>query len=701
MSSRTAMETCSHRAPPARRRGRGVPASVSILALPLLLSLSLAATDARAQSADSVAATAAVLDSGTAYADTAQATTTDPAAATAVTVTPPIPPSPPPPPPPRPRTLDALDEWLDYKSHAHVLSLPVEARVFYGRALRARRAGDAAEAVRLMRGAAQLDPSFLEPRLALVGWSLFRDPAESVGQAKSARELVQRDFSAQWTLLANGIMTLVQAWYLALLATACLVLMARHAEIRHGIQDRLTRWVSGPTASAWSWALVLAPFVTGFGIALPAVFFMAMGWPLFRWRERTLFVVLVLSLLALPWVGTQLTRLATPMRPQSSTLAALVALEAEGDVPTGRAAFLAHAAQHEDDPYVAFGRAWLAQQDGDLAAAEAGYERALAAWPDDDRVLNDLGQVRALQGRYPEAIEDFKHAFAVAPNNATACFNLSQAYTKTYDFQSATAAIARASQIDFDLVSRYKTQAGSAGSLPLIPQWLSARRMWRGVADVGTRVPAWPPAWRDRPETRGLRFVLFLALAVVLGLGLGALMAAGLPQHRCSNCGRVVCRRCSARRRSESLCRACSHAVAGAESPEFVRMLLGRQRQRTERMPRLARLVSSCLVPGLGLALHQSVFRPFWIALLASLGVGFVLGASPFAAHPRIASADSILPGLLALAAVAVSYALSIAGYLAASSRADALAAAAARAPRPVPTPRPRPDEAAPESEAA
>lgn len=611
-----------------------------------------------------------------------------------------LPPAEPLPPPTPPTTLDDLDAWLEYKARAHAMTLPLEARVFYARALRTREAGQADEALRLMRGAAQLDPSFLEPQIALIGWLVFREPTEAMAVAHSARQLVRRDFSAQWTLTANLITTLIQAWYLALIATAFLVLMARQADIRHGLTERLNRWVSGPTASLWSWALMIAPFVTGFGLVLPTVFYLGMGWGAFRWRERTLFVTLIVSLLALPIVGSQLTQMATPMRPEASSLASLIALETQIGSAAAREPFLARA-EDSGDPYLEFGKAWIAHHDGDLASAEAGYRRALTAWPDDDRVLNDLGHVLVQQGRAPEAIETFQRALAADSLNATVYFNLSQAYTRNYDFESANAAIARASDLDFDLVSRYKAQPGFEGSLPLVSQWLAPKRLWRAVATgAGSRTPAWPPAWRGRPETMGLRFVGLVVLLAAAGVGAGLFLQRRLPQHLCTNCNRVVCRRCSVRRRAESLCRACTHAVAGAESPEFVRMLLARQRDRHERLPRILRPAFACLVPGLGLALHRRVFRPFLIALLACLGLGLVATMTPYTAHPRCGALDSVVPTLLMAIAVALSYVLSIVGYFMAPALGPASSAATLMRPsRPAGT-RPR-AEIPPDVEAA
>jgi tetratricopeptide (TPR) repeat protein len=52
---------------------------------------------------------------------------------------------------------------------------------------------------------------------------------------------------------------------------------------------------------------------------------------------------------------------------------------------------------------------------GDLAAAEAHHRAALATYPGYYRALAGLAQVRAAQGRYAEAIEQYEKALAVIP----------------------------------------------------------------------------------------------------------------------------------------------------------------------------------------------------------------------------------------------------------------------------------------------
>ena len=54
-------------------------------------------------------------------------------------------------------------------------------------------------------------------------------------------------------------------------------------------------------------------------------------------------------------------------------------------------------------------------QTGDLVAAARSYQDALATYPGYHRALAGLAQVRAAQGRYPEAIELYRKAIGVIP----------------------------------------------------------------------------------------------------------------------------------------------------------------------------------------------------------------------------------------------------------------------------------------------
>ena len=128
--------------------------------------------------------------------------------------------------------------------------------------------------------------------------------------------------------------------------------------------------------------------------------------------------------------------------------------------------------------FLRFASAWLAQRAGDPAAAERHYRRVLTMWPNDDRVLNNLGNTLASVGRSNEALEFYGKAAEANPKNAAARFNASQIYTLNFDFPAATIELERASALDFELVRTYQSQGTADGMLPLVDQWLKPHTLW-------------------------------------------------------------------------------------------------------------------------------------------------------------------------------------------------------------------------------
>src|SRR5262245_50718070 len=190
----------------------------------------------------------------------------------------------------RPDDLGDLGAWLEYKHNSHQPALPDEARLFYHRGILAHRDGDLQQAIRLVRGAAELDPSFVTPHLALASWALTRDPSQALLRYGVVLDLVRRSFLLQIELVANFVFFTLHGLFLGLLITSLLVVLLHQAELRHIWHERLTRRLAPASAGVWTWILLLAPFAAGLGLALPAVVLMGMLWPLLRVRERLVFV---------------------------------------------------------------------------------------------------------------------------------------------------------------------------------------------------------------------------------------------------------------------------------------------------------------------------------------------------------------------------------------------------------------------------
>lgn len=156
--------------------------------------------------------------------------------------------------------------------------------------------------------------------------------------------------------------------------------------------------------------------------------------------------------------------------------------------------------------------------------------------------------------------------------------------------------------------------------------------------------------------------------AFLLGLAsvvMGVWWNRALPLRSCSNCGRVVCRRCSTRRRETALCPSCATVAARAENPDFGRILLNQQRRKIERMDRWVQTGLATLVPCYGLVSLRRVFGPLLLLIIGFAALEPRLGLTPplwyephlkFPEHGGAAMIGLIVAGLV--------FATSLLGYL-------------------------------------
>jgi tetratricopeptide (TPR) repeat protein len=583
-----------------------------------------------------------------------------------------------------PADLSDLGAWLEYKHRAHLAALPDESRLFYRRGLIAARAGQDQDAIRLVRGAAELDPQFVTPHLTLASWFLVRDPSQALFRYAVVLDLVRRSFPLQIELIANLVFFTMYGLFVGLLATAIVIVFLRHEELRHLWEERLRRALSPASARVWAWALLIVPFLAGIGLALPVVFLLGLLWPLLRPRERVVHVALLLTLLVAPFSGHIVGRLAAPLREDHAPFYGTASLQDEAWSPERQATLQQLANAHPDVPFIQFGLGWSARQGKDLATAETAYRRALVLWPTSATVLNNLGNVMIAQGRTGAAIELYRRAIAADPACAAAHFNLSQVYTRQFEYRAASEAAAKASALDFELVKAQQALGTEDGVQPLADQWIAPVTFWRSLlnpAAIAATQPELPFVWRNHIETAGLPFA---GAVVILGLGslmLGVRWQRAMPLRPCHNCARVVCRRCAQRRRELALCPSCAEQESRAESPEFARVLLARQRGRMERGRRMVRTTLAALLPGYGLLAFHRVHRATVLIVATALLVAPWVGIrAPFAFQTGPGIRDGSLSPVLILGAWVLVYAASLLGYFSQAAR-EASRTAALTAP--------------------
>ncbi len=586
----------------------------------------------------------------------------------------------------RPPDLRHVQDWVDYRTARHLASLPDEARVFYRRGLMARQAGQSDAAVLDVRGAAELDPSFIEPHLTLAAWTLTREPSQALLQYATVVDLLRQNFSLQLNLVANAAILLGEALFVGLLAAAMLVVWLRRRELTHAWKESVARFASRRTARLWAPALLVLPYLLGFGWTLPTLLFLGWLWPHLRLRERSLFVMLLAFVVATPMLLLVVQRMSLPLHERTGPFYAVPTLENRAFDPVREGHLAALAAHDSSNPIIEFGLAWTARRGGHLAKAEDAYRRVLARWPSNDRAWNNLGNVVAMAGRPDEALKCYEKAIELNPDNAAANYNASQIYTQRFEYARASEALSKATAANFELVKTYQSQARTDGLLPLVDEWLSPAVFWRALLQAklpGGSTGSLPVSLRRHLETSGWLFSLAALLLAGAGVALGRRQQRLLPLRTCGNCGAVVCRRCAERRREIALCATCVQVESKAESGEFTSLMLSRHRMASQRRHHLLRVALATLVPGYGILANRHVFTA--IALLSTtylLGRAWLGTPPPFAIEPRLTLSTAEVPPVLVLSGFALVVAVSVLGYLRLQARERAREAALAASQR-------------------
>ncbi len=87
--------------------------------------------------------------------------------------------------------------------------------------------------------------------------------------------------------------------------------------------------------------------------------------------------------------------------------------------------------------------------------ARALYRQVLEAEPANAAAMIDLGDYAFLKGDFGSAIQSYQHAAEADPRNPAAPYNLSQAYSESYNFDEQKSALKRAQDLDLALVNSW------------------------------------------------------------------------------------------------------------------------------------------------------------------------------------------------------------------------------------------------------
>jgi tetratricopeptide (TPR) repeat protein len=488
--------------------------------------------------------------------------------------------------------------------------------------------GQTAEALRLLDAASQFDPLFPDAHFTTARLVVFQDPGRAISEWSEAFRILGRGYSWQRHLLANLVTGIALVWTIGLLLAVVGIALRHLPHLIHILQETFRSGTSA-TGRLGATAIALAPCAWGLG-AIPTAALYA-GLVSFRLGKREWFLVILFlaSSLALaggmaivaPWAGA----------PSLEEPSLLVDRAQQSGYDSDLAAALS--AWEDADPkegLYAFALGTQARRGGDLDLAERELTRAAVLRPKSSWILTNLGNVYFAREDYDRARQWYEAAAAASPSAVEPHYNLAQVYTKQLLFTEATREQAKASAYAFDRVRDFSRWTAPQlnrtvmdASVPAEELWALARRhsAERGLATMegnpyltflATLQPAAPFTLVFVPAL----FLIFAAMGQISGRSL-----ATLP---CSNCQKVVCRRCVHRMQQRAFCDDCFRSVKDLKSTEFTRLLLGSRDRTTARRRTLGQALTTILLPGAGQMLRGAALSGF-AAILVMVAAGMMV----------------------------------------------------------------------------
>jgi tetratricopeptide (TPR) repeat protein len=394
------------------------------------------------------------------------------------------------------------------------------------------------------------------------------------------------------------------AGVLAASAAFVLLLFLRYArfyahDVFHLFPAGARRWQTAVLAAV----LIAAPLLLRLGTA-PVFFAMLIACALYATTAEVIVSLLLLAFVAAaPSAAAFLARLAAFGGPASD---AYLVEHGEG-TPPQVARLAARLSRGKPEMPVAFVLAHKAKREGDLAEAEALYEKALEGAPQDtpNRALavlhNNLGNVYFLAHDSQKAEREYQQAIELAEGLAAPHFNLSRALGDrgTSALDKVQSEQARALELDRDAVEEFTGgQLGSSRKANKVVMDLPLdASMLDGLLDSEARV-AGPVSDEARILLGGRNSQAVAVATALLVLLLHIARGRVRPSSRCERCGREVCKRCDADARpTEALCAQCVNVFVrrtGVDPAERARkqVTVDRYQRRRTILVRLSNVLS-------------------------------------------------------------------------------------------------------------
>lgn len=512
--------------------------------------------------------------------------------------------------------------------------------------------------------AVHLAPDLPAAHLALAHarWLEGEDPMSAVRAVVAGLGAIPRHAEASLWFAGVGLYALA----LGLVGGGMLlILLAALVASPFAAHDIAHMWPGGAEAPAFArfagfGALLLAPLALGEGLLGFVLALLVVGMLYGTGGRRFALTLAALGLFAGLYPVPRLAGIALDAFPGDAVLRAAHSAT-HGVASSVDLARLQNAAANDDLAVRAL--AVHARQTGNLARADALYQRLLESDPDDLATINNAANIRVELGHVDRAIELYTRALEIE-NSPVVLFNLSQTYGRSFQVDELNRTLADAQRADGELVANFTLLQRTKNEGFVVDMPLPVSRVWRRALERDAAGLALATEFRARlapGALGGSRETLGLVLALVLGFGwlLGARFA---PSGSCERCGERMCPRCDETRSAGRTCSGCTRLFYQPEKTERA-LRAGRIDALRERERRIGRLSTACsmLVPGVAGWLAARPVRGYIGTLTFALAAACIVGWHGRVPDPGVAGGAGPVAFLVVAGVCALIYLTTIA----------------------------------------
>lgn len=536
--------------------------------------------------------------------------------------------------------------------------IPVLARLEFESARDLAAGGDRDGAEERLRRAIRFEPDYAEAHFALARLNLARFRSSGLVDLTQGLRSVGKTFRSQSRLALNGV-SLLSYVLLAVNLVVCIAFAIKYLPyVTHKLGERLRNRHNAAFPRVVSYLVLLSPVLLFADTVIPLAYLTALCWVSMYRRERIAVVALVAPLIVAGMLDIHFRLAAVLADPKSFASLVDRANNAAADENLFQTLEQAAPSGMENEKDLALGLLHL--KDKRYYDASDYFFQSLSIDPGRTMGYINLGNVHFMQGDYEKALQGYRKAESIEPDDPVCQYNLAQAYIKTLLMKEASRALQLAAPgIDKE---RAAWADDAFDAAPVLPKLFSEREIWAmalteaKALDAG-RVAEGRAFFPWLPGRLGAAIVM-IALAFVMLLN--RFIDPAKLTFQCSNCGKLTCSNCCNSERDVSLCQECAKAIESVSSEKVVDALLRQRRQTTLVRRRKAARIVSMVLPGVRDVYYGHVSRGVALAVVFSVSIVCLLTGAGALHLPAASETTAPLWRLIAAAAgIAAAYALS------------------------------------------